>query len=81
MNIHLLNTKIAQKGIKKQHLASELGITPNSMSNKLKGLTKFDIDEVSKLVNVLGLSTGEIAAIFFDEQRDSNLESGSRYAQ
>ena len=44
-----LEAEIASRGIKKNVIATELGITPKALSNKLGGRTGFQWVEVSKI--------------------------------
>ena len=65
MNNKKLNNTIKDKGLKKQFVALELGITPYGLAKKLNGENEFKVSEMVKLSNLLDLSEQEKNEIFF----------------
>lgn len=57
--------KIAEKGYSQRRLANAIGISANSLTNKLKGRSPFDAKEISKICAILEISTEEIGTYFF----------------
>ncbi len=65
MQTNLLKAKIVEKDISRSFLASQLGMSTNTLSYKLCGHRPFDVDEVIKLCEVLGITDpAEKAQIF-----------------
>lgn len=59
-----INEIITNRGIRKTFVASELGITSRSLSNKLEDKTEFTAKEIGKMVEMFRLSREEIGDIF-----------------
>lgn len=59
-----LNRLIAESGLKKQKIASELGLTLQGLLNKLKGERPFQLDEIKPLCEVLRLTNEQRDQIF-----------------
>ncbi len=72
-----LNTAIKGSGLLKKFLCSKLGISKQSLHNKLNNKTDFKGQEALVLKNVLNLSDQEFIEIFFAEQCD-NLSHSNR---
>lgn len=66
MNASKLNEIINQRGFKKIYVAKELGITPASLSQKMKGVVEFKLSEVHKLCKLLNISDKLMIEIFFN---------------
>ena len=64
-NKSLLESAIKRSGFKKEYLAKELNITPQSLGNKISGRTEFTLSEVNRLVRLLNLGMREREDIFF----------------
>ena len=60
--------KFTEAGFTRQTFAKELGISKNSMTNKLSGNYPFKVDEIAKACDVLDISSGEIGRYFFTEK-------------
>ena len=60
-----LKKRIDAHGFKIRFLAEKLGISHESMYNKVKGRTEFKVSEVSILSDILELSDSDIRLIFF----------------
>lgn len=56
---------IKKRGYRLEHVAAEVGITRQSLSDKIKNKALFKLCEVQKLVTLLSLTTTEIMQIFF----------------
>ena len=66
MNMKLLKKIIDSKGIKYQYLAGKLGISRESLYNKLNGKTEFTAGEIRNMADALSLSFATIQEIFFE---------------
>ena len=65
-NLKKLNKIIENRGLKKNHLAEQIGIMPSTLTFRLNGQSDFKVSEAAKLGEVLGLSPSEKIAIFFN---------------
>lgn len=66
MKKNLFNAKIAEKGIKKQDLAKELGMLPQTFSVKLKSGV-WSMGEVKQIKKILDLTDEEVSKIFLTD--------------
>lgn len=57
---------IKKSGMKMNYIAKELGITTQSLNNKLASRTRFTINEARELIKVLNLNDKEAKEIFFE---------------
>lgn len=73
MNNDLLKEVIKDRGIKITSLADKIGITRQSLSQKLNGEREFAQGEILAIKNNLRLSDEEFMLIFFN----SNVEENS----
>lgn len=73
VNIKLLERKINESGMTIVAIAEKTGILRETLYNKLKGTSEFKASEISKMSNVLRLSSNERDSIFFGH--DSELNS------
>lgn len=60
-----LNIKIKASGYKRRVLARMIGISDNSLRNKVQGQTQFRLDEAERLAKLLGMSDQTFLQIFF----------------
>lgn len=60
-----LRRKVKVSGYKRKYLAKRLGLSENSLRNKLDGRTQFKLHEVEQLARLLGLTAQERDRIFF----------------
>ena len=67
MNNDLLTEVIKDRCIKVSALADKMGITRQSLHQKLKGEREFGQGEILTLKNVLHLSDDQFMQIFFDD--------------
>ena len=66
-----LKKRIAQKGVKKQWLATQLGLSRYGLFLKLEGKNDFYTNEAVKLCDALGITDAEEKnQIFFGEKVD-----------
>lgn len=63
-NIALKN-KIYESGYRLKWIAKKMGITPFSLTKKLKGETEFKASEIGKLCILMGIPSEDISKYFF----------------
>lgn len=61
-----LRKEIKKSGLKKSHIADQIGIGPKTLWRKLSGKTEFTLSEADKLGEVLGMNQEEKRNIFFN---------------
>ena len=66
-----LNDAINEAGIKRAKLASSMGISRQSLANKINNRTEFRSEEAMYLMHTLGLNPEAFVAIFFVKKYDS----------
>lgn len=66
MNGSLLMNFLWYEEIWPEQLAEFLELTPEMLYDKIFGVSEFTIDEIRKIVAVLGLTETEVNNIFFD---------------
>lgn len=67
MNTNKLKGKIAESGYSQRSLATELGMSKNTLNSKVNGKIPFNTKEVEKICDKLGILDGaEKAAIFLE---------------
>lgn len=64
-NTELLREKIEQSGYKLQFIAKKVGITYQSLLNKINNRSDFRANEIQALYDILELTEEERVAIFF----------------
>ena len=60
--------KFTEAGYTRQSFAEELGISKNSMTNKLTGSYPFKVEEIAKACSVLNIASSDIGRYFFTEK-------------
>ena len=75
VNTRSLNSLIQNSGIKRQSIASQLGISLHALSNKVNNITEFKVSEVLKLEEILHLEEDSSRAIFFAKEVENNSTS------
>lgn len=60
-----LRKKIAESGLKLDHIASQMGISRASLWQKIEGKSDFKASEMARLQDILNLSLEEKERIFF----------------
>lgn len=63
---------IRQSGYRHDYIAKKLGITVQSLINKLKGRTEFTMSEARELANLLHLTLEQLKEIFFKSEVPKN---------
>ena len=64
-NTKLLREKLEQSGYKLQYIADKMGITYQSLLNKINNRSEFRASEIQALHDILGLTEVERVEIFF----------------
>lgn len=64
MKCYKLKGKLVEKGLTYKDCASAIGISVTSFNNKMNGISKFYIEEVVILSNILALTSEEKIDIF-----------------
>ena len=68
MRGELLRAKIKNRGLKVQYVAKEVGLSRGGFSKKMNGHSFFNSDEISRLIDILGLSVEEVYEIFLSRK-------------
>lgn len=63
---NLFNAALAMKGLTQQDLAKKLGITRNTLINKLMDNGRFNVDEIVKMYQIFGKKT--VDGFLFNQQ-------------
>ena len=67
MSSNKLKGKIAEAGYSQRSLASELGMSKNTLNSKVNGKVPFNTVEIERICKKLGIyDSAEKAAIFLD---------------
>ena len=62
-----LNKLIDESGLKRGYVAEQIGITQNSLVNKISGITDFKVTEAQALCRILSITDPtEMVSIFFN---------------
>lgn len=72
LNIDLLEERIDDSGMTMVAIAEKTGILRETLYNKLKGTSEFKASEIASISRVLGLSSPERDAIFFENNSELN---------
>lgn len=78
LNINLLEKRIDDSGMTMVAIAEKTGILRETLYNKLKGTSEFKASEIASISRVLGLSSHERDAIFFEDNGELNSTMKSR---
>lgn len=73
LNTKLLEKRIDDSGMTMVAIAEKTGILRETLYNKLKGSSEFKASEISSISRVLGLSSSDRDAIFFENGGELNL--------
>lgn len=60
--------KFTEEGYTRQSFAKELGISKNSMTNKLSGNYPFKVEEIARACSILDIPSSDIGRYFFTEK-------------
>lgn len=66
-NSELLKEKIKESGYKIQHIADEIGLSRQALSNKINNNTQFTVEEMKAMSGILKVDGEEMKRIFFDD--------------
>lgn len=55
MNKNLLKSKFVAHGLTYDDVAGRMGISKNTLSNKVNGVTYFDTEEITRLCEILNI--------------------------
>lgn len=62
-----LRALVARSGLKYRYIAKKVGLTPQSLSNKIKNKSEFKASEILKLCEVLHITDANVKeCIFFN---------------
>lgn len=65
MNVNKLKGKIAEAGLTQRSISEKLGMSKNTVNSKVNGKIPFNINEVDRFCDLLGIrDNAEKAAIF-----------------
>lgn len=76
MNDVLLIEKINNSGYTRKGIANKMGITPNSLKNKLSGRSYFNYLEIVELTRILGLTQQDYLDIFLPNEFTNREQKG-----
>ncbi len=65
MGMRKLLGKMAEAGLTRKSLAKEIGISANSLGDKIKGIRAFNTNEIEAICNVLGIKDPAEKALIF----------------
>lgn len=68
VDLQLLKRVIDESGLKKEKIASEMGITRQTLNNKLNGKFPFNNSDVMLLTQILGLTKKNVFEIFLNNK-------------
>lgn len=66
VNTNKLKAKIVEKGYTQEQLAREMGMTRATFARRMANAEEFDVGEIGIMIEVLDISEGELAPIFFN---------------
>jgi transcriptional regulator with XRE-family HTH domain len=55
LNVSKLRGKIGEKNVKYKDLARAMGISSQALNKKMRGITRFNTDDVINICNTLGI--------------------------
>lgn len=65
VNTLKLKAAITEAGYTQSTLAKQLEMSPTTLSSKVIGKSKFDIEEATKICQILGINDGAMKAAIF----------------
>ena len=74
-----LKGKIRENKTSYRELAKKIGMSTNTLSNKINGYSAFDIVEASQIADVLGIPPDKIAYFLLKILRNATLERATNY--
>lgn len=73
-NSEWLEAQIKNSGLKKQFISEKLGMSLNSLNNKLSGRTAFTVNEAIKLKLLIGIDETQFNDIFLNSMSTENRQ-------
>lgn len=67
---------IRQNGFSKRAIAKQLGISEQSLLNKMTNKTEFKSSEISKLVELLHIENDNVVGLFFNHSVNNIHDNG-----
>lgn len=67
INTKLLKSYFVKQGLKQEEIAKKVGISYQSLSNKINNKVQFKVDEVSSLCEILEITNDKDSIFFLKE--------------
>lgn len=77
VNKSLLLGRMAEKGFSQRKLADRLGISKNSLCDKLNGKSRFDTQMVFDICKILGIESNDDKVLIFLSKPSQNRDEVS----
>lgn len=74
LNKNLFKSAIARSGLTQGKLASHIGMSENTLSSRINGTSCFNIDEIDKICDVLGINSNAEKCDIFLSRPSLNRE-------
>lgn len=74
LNRNLLRAAMVARGYTQEELAKKIGISANTLSSRLLGASSFNVDEIDKICEVLGITSNEQKVDIFLSSPSQNWE-------
>lgn len=74
INSELLRDTIKRTGRKNKYIAESIGISENSLRNKINCKTEFTASEIVELTKILKLSRKDVSDIFLTSKFEDNKQ-------
>ena len=74
LNRNLLRAAMVARGYTQEELAKKIGISANTLSSRLLGASSFNVDEIDKICEVLGITSNEQKVDIFLASPSQNWE-------
>ena len=74
LNVNLLKAAIVRAGHTQQTFAQSIGISQNTLTNKLNGKRCFNLDEIDKACDVLNITENEEKCAIFLSSTSPNRD-------
>lgn len=68
--------KIAEAGYSQRSLAKEIGVSKNTINQKVNGRGCFDTEQIDKICCALGITSGREKAEIFLSESSQNRDAG-----
>ena len=74
LNRNLLRAAMVAKGYTQEELAKKIGVSANTLSSRMLGVSSFNVDEIDKICEVLGITSNEQKVDIFLASPSQNWE-------